>query len=387
MEKATSNALESIRHRFSIYFEQVRNKWDEGKNEREQKAVELKTKEIQNLTARGLKPQVQNTMKSHQVKRAEVELEAETVKSRVKIDAQRDLDSSFTQARNDWEIKTQEAMFELKKNWNQRFDAGSQRHEQQMFESRKSLVEEVDAQRKWQQQELRREVENQRDEMATRKAAFIRRLQEQRKKWAEEKHGVSQQARKEIEKRHLLESERNKKWEADVVRHLEVEQEHYIEETNVQLQKKRDEAIDALIREHKREQIKNESDAKAKNEAELRRTKAAHRESLEIAQHQLENVQNRLASAKEDLNASDALKCRYECELDEQRQQIESLQVENAKTMRKKEEHKKGSRLLEEQMLRDSQANLAEIESRKLQTKQEIEKVIETSRQSERYVR
>jgi len=339
--------------------------------------MKLKTREIHEMTVRGLEPQMQKIIQAHQAEQDKVESEAEALKERTRLEARRVYDDKMAKARHEWENRKQEAIFEKKKQWRHRIEALIEQQDQEIFETRKTLKQDLDVQRKWQQQELRALRETQRDEMTARRISFTRCLQEERKKWVEENNYVSKQTKMDIEKLEKVEFEKNALWESRLAQQLEAELTQAVEEIREALEKQRDKNIDVIIRKLKRKSIgEHKCDATVCCKGSPCRIKLKLKTSLDNARSELENAQEKLSAVSKNLETYTELKIQRERTLEKQTKDIESVRVEFSSLIEQEKEIQIRNKHFEKEIMYESQLKMDGIESLKVKANQEFGQVL-----------
>mmetsp|Transcript_4045 Transcript_4045/g.5996 ORF Transcript_4045/g.5996 Transcript_4045/m.5996 type:complete len:422 (-) Transcript_4045:634-1899(-) len=341
-------------------------------------AMKLKTREIHEMTVRGLEPQMQKIIQAHQAEQDKVESEAEALKERTRLEARRVYDDKMAKARHEWENRKQEAIFEKKKKqWRHRIEALIEQQDLEIFETRKTLKQDLDVQRKWQQQELRALRETQRDEMTARRISFTRCLQEERKKWVEENNYVSKQTKMDIEKLEKVEFEKNALWESRLAQQLEAELTQAVEEIREALEKQRDKNIDVIIRKLKRKSIgEHKCDATVCCKGSPCRIKLKLKTSLDNARSELENAQEKLSAVSKNLETYTELKIQRERTLEKQTKDIESVRVEFSSLIEQEKEIQIRNKHFEKEIMYESQLKMDGIESLKVKANQEFGQVL-----------
>ena len=348
-------------------------------------AIKLKTREIHELTVRGLEPQLQKIIQAHQADQEKVESEAEALKERIRLEARRVYDDKMAKARHEWENRKQEAIFEKNKQWRHRVEALIQQQDQEIFETRKTFKQDLDVQRKWQQQELRALRETQRDEMTTRRISFTRCLQEERKKWIEENIFVAKQTKMDIEKFEKVEFEKNALWESRLAQQLETELAKEVEEIREAFEKQRDKDIDVIIRKLKRKSIEgNKCDATVCCKDSPCRIKLKLKTSMDNARSELENAQEKLSAVNKNLETYTELKIQRQWTLEKQIKEIESVRVEFSSLIEQEKEIQIRIQHLEKEIMYESKLKMDGIESLKVQANQELGQVLRVMGEIER---
>lgn len=371
-------AAKTMHSHFLSNCKDARLKWEQGKIEREKSAIDLKTREIQKMTTHGLEPQIKHIQITYHTERKRLELEAQDRMDRIRLDFEREYEERVAIARNHWEVKKQEALFEKKKQWSHRLDLLSQQHDQERFETRKQWKQDLDTQRKWQQQELQAIKETQRSEMTARRIAVTRCIQEENKKWEDEKSKVLEQTKAEIHSLELLESENKAAWEVTLKTELDNDFHIFVEEVTSTIEKKRDATLDGLIRRQVRDKVEREVD---ENPAQ---TMVALHESLAKAQRRLEDMQRQVSLTKKDHAAFADQKLHSEEKLLEQQRHRENMQQVVCELLAQEEEMEREKRLVEQKLKDESQGKAVRIEMQKSEIQREIDRVLQKITEDER---
>jgi hypothetical protein len=377
-ETEMTAAAKTMHSHFLSNCNDARLRWEQGKLEREKLAIDLKTRDIQNMTAHGLEPQIKHIQITYNAERKKMELEAQERMDRIRLDFEREYEDKIAIARNHWEVKKQEVLFEKKKQWGHRLDLLSQQHDQELFETRKQWKQDLDAQRKWQQQELQAMKETQRSGMTARRIAVTRHLQEENKKWEEEKANVLEQTKAEIHSLDVLESENKAVWEATLKTELDNDFQRFVEEVASTIEKQRDATLDGIIRRQVRDKLEREM------EETPTQTMVALNQSLAKAQKRLEDVKRQVCSTKKEHTAFADQKLQLEAKLIEQQRQLKSMQQIVCELLAQEEEMEREKRMVEQKLKDESQAKVVRLEMQKSEIQREIDRVHQKINEDER---
>ena len=222
--------------------------WGEGEKIRREKWLERKTKEIREITIKGLEPEVQRIIDKHKVDCAGLDSEFERKKEDYLVDFYTNLDVKKEEFERKGIKKYNSSLATTRHAGNDRLSEVHSEHSENLIKLRKRLADESDSQRKWQNDELKRLAENHADSLANVRILEGKRLTEMRRRWVEEKDTAERQFKSVVDGLEEKQSIVNEQWERRIKTKLQKESLERIGEEREKLREKRDGDIELNIR-------------------------------------------------------------------------------------------------------------------------------------------
>eukprot|EP00518_Triparma_eleuthera_P020809 CAMPEP_0197551030 /NCGR_PEP_ID=MMETSP1320-20131121/4429_1 /TAXON_ID=91990 /ORGANISM="Bolidomonas sp., Strain RCC2347" /LENGTH=714 /DNA_ID=CAMNT_0043111471 /DNA_START=140 /DNA_END=2281 /DNA_ORIENTATION=+ len=274
VEDRTAAAAEKVRKEGGAEIDEAAASWGEGEAIRREKWIDRKTKEIREITIKGLEPEVERIIEKHKQDCLKLDDQFELKKRDFLVAHHKEMDAKTVQNQEKAMKKYDAILTTVRVAGNDRLAEVHEDHAKNLAKLRKRLGEETDSQRVWQSEELKRLAEAHADELQNVRSSEAKRLHEMRRRWIEEKDAAERQLSSAISS---VESDSNiakEHWESKIRHKVEKESLDNVAAEREKMRKERDREIEREIRRVQGVTAKFELECKEKLENEKRRLKS-----------------------------------------------------------------------------------------------------------------
>jgi len=247
-EDRVADAVEKIERQGQANLDEAAASWGEGEVIRRKKWLERKTKEIREITIKGLEPEVERIIDEHKKECGRLEKEVEKWRRDFIVEWDTMLEEGREKVRVEGEKKRDEKLRLTRDASNNRLQDIHESHAGNLLKMRKKLEGETEAQRRWQAEELKRMATSHGGEMQSLREREGGRLMGMRRRWAEEKDGVERQLKAQLSAMDREEEEQREAWEARARGKAGKELEARVEAEREKARRDRDAEIEIAIR-------------------------------------------------------------------------------------------------------------------------------------------
>ena len=254
--------------------------WSEGEAIRRDKWLERRTREIRDVTIKGLEPEVQRILDKH---KADVEATAKALDQRKRdflLTYSKELDAARLDVATRAEAKRDKTLATTRQAGNDRLSEVHAEHATNLNKLRKRLADEADSLRKWQGEELKRLAEAHADEMGNVRAGEARRMEDMRRRGREEKEALERQRHSAVDSLTSSSSIAKEQWDSKMRNKVQKESQDRFAAWRDELSKSRDSAIEVEIRNIQKLSVGKEAESKRRGEEEKEKEKKRHAEKV-----------------------------------------------------------------------------------------------------------
>ncbi|CAN0010056.1 unnamed protein product, partial [Pylaiella littoralis] len=299
----TAIAVEEVRERGKAEILDAQALWAQGEDLRREKWMARQTKEIRELTLKGLEPEIERIMDKHKTDMEDIERghhrEAQRLRQQTSLRVDEALSEERARVRCRVEQARREAMEAISEAG--RRQALTDKHQADLERARKRAAGEAETQRRWQEEEMRRMEGVSAADITRLRNEEHSRLQEMRLKHAED---VDKASRRRVATLASLtrQAELDREdWARRAKEGASAGGEESLRVENQRLLKERNNKLDAAVRRIRRDRIEHEEASQAEAEKEERRVNESHARAKRLLAEKLEQWEQRHAECTDAL--------------------------------------------------------------------------------------
>ncbi|CAM9392230.1 unnamed protein product [Ascophyllum nodosum] len=299
----TTAAVEEIREQGRVEILHAQAIWAQGEDLRREKWMANRTREIRELTLKGLEPEIERIMDKHKAGMEEADCAHHRETQRLRERTFRRAGEVLSEERARLRSRVEQDKRETMETLSERRQALMDKHQTNLERIRKRAAGEAEAQRRWQDEETRRMEGVTAVDVARIRKEEHDRLQEMRLRHAEEMAAASRRKTAALASLARQAEMDREEWDKRAKEEASAVAEEVLDRERERLTTERDKKIDETIRRLQRDRLDFEERFKAEVVAEAYRVEEAHAKDLRALKEKQEQWGKRHEGCTEALHS------------------------------------------------------------------------------------